>query len=54
MKSEASALAQTAVLNNSHKLLTKILIEEISSSLSEPTPLNKDLCIVFEEIPKKI
>ena len=54
MKSEASALAQTAVLNNNHKLLTKILIEEISSSLSEPTPLNKDLCVVFEEIPKKI
>ena len=54
MKSEASALTQTAVLNNSHKLLTKILMEEISPSLSEPTPLNKDLCIVFEEISKKI
>ena len=54
MKSEASALSQTAILNNSHKLLTKILIEDISPLLSEPTPLNKDLCIVFEEIPKKI
>ena len=54
MKSEASAFAQTAVLSNSHKLLTKILIDEISPSLSEPTPLNKDLFIVFEEIPKKI
>ena len=54
MKSEASAFAQTAVLNNSHKLLNKILIEEISPSLSEPTLLNKDVCIVFEEIPKEI
>ena len=54
MKSEASALAQTAVLNNSHKLLTKILVEEIRPSLSKPNPSSKDLCIVFEEIPKKI
>ena len=36
------------------KLLTTILMEEISPFLSEPTSLNKDLCIVFEEIPKKI
>ena len=39
MKSEAPALVQTTVLNNSHKLLTKILIEEISPSLHEPIPL---------------
>ena len=28
--------------------------EEIRPSLSEPNPSSKDLCIVFEEIPKKI
>ena len=30
MKSEASALAQTIVLHNSHKLLAKILMEELA------------------------
>ena len=30
MKSEASALAQTIVLHSSHKLLTKILMEELA------------------------